>query len=215
MDNHETVLTIKGHDQIHMLKRSLCVQEGEWIRRGQSGKRETRRGQQPGSRLQGTEAVWRRRWWVWPDLRDVEEAKSIGQKLFQRWDSLDVPQLHFTQILLSLFIALPFGQNQSIPLLFQGSALQSFPQRHTPILSIFPNCDKTYRLHQTFYLIVHSLVLFYSCFKYCTDCFPEGNWVSRSQRWWLLHIPANSTYVAWYQKHNGQLINTHWQTAKS
>lgn len=43
METHERVLTIKGHDQIHIPKRSLCFLQGRVrIGRGQSGERETK-----------------------------------------------------------------------------------------------------------------------------------------------------------------------------
>lgn len=54
-----------------------------------------------------------------------------------------------------------------ISLLFQGSALQSLPQRHWPtFILVFLNFCKTYHLPQTFHLTVLSLGLFYSCLKY-------------------------------------------------
>lgn len=169
-ENHKRVLTFEGHYQIHIPKISLCLPVREWTGRDQSGNRKTKCG---------TTAIvqvvrWRRQHGrgdtrVWPDSRDMEEAKFIGQELFKRWDFLDTPKLHTTQILLVLFLSLPLGQykSQSLP----GSALQRFPQKHLPIsiLPIFPNCCKTY--HNTFYLTVHSLVLFSSCFEYAEPVF--------------------------------------------
>lgn len=77
-----------------------------------------------------------------------------------------------------------------VPLLGQGSALQSLPQRH--ILSIFLSYCKTYHLHQTFYLIVPSLVLFYSYLKYAGPVSLKET-ENFSTRDWLLCVFANST----------------------
>lgn len=114
-------------------------------------------------------------------------AKSIAQELRKRWDSLDTPQLHSTQILLALFLSLSCGQHKS-HCLSRAQLSRTFQSVCCYILSfIFLSCA-TDCLGHILHLAVRSVV-FSSCFKYTGPVFLETEFLKARDHASCLSLP--------------------------